>query len=324
MPQHHDREKKDSTAEEMEVEEQEQEQEQEASSSEEEDLDTSSISEDGDSSEMDEEDCERRRMECVDEMSNLEKQFADLKDQLYRERLSQVNSKMVEVEASRAAEYLEPLAVLLENMQVRTKVAGIYRELCLETVKNKYQCETQAACQHWESEKLLLFDTVQSELEEKIQRLEEDRHSLDITSGNTHSSWSLFMHVQLNATHFSNSNKKVLSISTYYTYFIHQPLQSDWTAIRKVCASVASDMHSQGNTCVHRHLFNNQVMCLLFSRPWLRWVPTERRSILTAPCSRSDLTETDPFSTAEECTHIPKYTHQHARSKRTHGSESPL
>lgn len=35
-----------------------------------------------------------------------------------------------------------------------------------------------------QSEKLLLFDTVQNELEEKIRRLEEDRHSIDITSGN--------------------------------------------------------------------------------------------------------------------------------------------
>lgn len=34
-----------------------------------------------------------------------------------------------------------------------------------------------------QSEKLLLLDTVQSELEEKIRRLEEDRHSIDITSG---------------------------------------------------------------------------------------------------------------------------------------------
>lgn len=34
-----------------------------------------------------------------------------------------------------------------------------------------------------QSEKLLLFDTVQNELQEKIRRLEEDRHSIDITSG---------------------------------------------------------------------------------------------------------------------------------------------
>lgn len=31
--------------------------------------------------EMDDEDCERRRMECLDEMTNLEKQFTDLKEQ---------------------------------------------------------------------------------------------------------------------------------------------------------------------------------------------------------------------------------------------------
>lgn len=239
MPQHHDREKKDSTAEEMEVEEQEQEQEQEASSSEEEDLDTSSISEDGDSSEMDEEDCERRRMECVDEMSNLEKQFADLKDQLYRERLSQVNSKMVEVEASRAAEYLEPLAVLLENMQVRTKVAGIYRELCLETVKNKYQCEIQAACQHWESEKLLLFDTVQSELEEKIQRLEEDRHSLDITSELWNDEFS-GRKKRRDALSPDKKRRRPSVVSGPYIVYMLPDLDilEDWTAIRKAMATL--------------------------------------------------------------------------------------
>uniref|UniRef100_A0A8C8C7I4 Breast cancer metastasis-suppressor 1-like protein-A n=1 Tax=Oncorhynchus tshawytscha TaxID=74940 RepID=A0A8C8C7I4_ONCTS len=174
----HAREKKESNHEEMEVDFPDQ----DASSTDEEDTVSSSVSEDGDSSDMDDEDCERRRIECMDEMTTLEKQFGDLKEQLYKERLSQVDIKLKEVIAGCAQEYLEPLANLQENMQIRTKVAGIYRELCLESVKNKYDCEIQAACQHWESEKLLLFDTVQSELEEKIRRLEEDRHSIDITS----------------------------------------------------------------------------------------------------------------------------------------------
>uniref|UniRef100_A0A8D3D9U2 Breast cancer metastasis-suppressor 1-like protein-A n=1 Tax=Scophthalmus maximus TaxID=52904 RepID=A0A8D3D9U2_SCOMX len=239
MPVHRDREKKESTAEEMEVEEHEQ----EASSTEEEDSDTSSVSDDGDSSEMDEEDCERRRIECLDEMSNLEKQFTDLKDQLYRERLSQVNSKLQEVEAGRAAEYLEPLAVLLENMQVRTKVAGIYRELCLESVKNKYQCEIQAACQHWESEKLLLFDTVQSELEEKIRRLEEDRHSIDITS----ELWNDELSGRKKRRDALSPDKKkrrpsvvsdIPSLLIPLLLIRLILLQSDWTAIRKAVATL--------------------------------------------------------------------------------------
>ncbi|XP_051002299.1 breast cancer metastasis-suppressor 1-like protein isoform X2 [Acomys russatus] len=109
----------------------------EGSSSEDEDTESSSVSEDGDSSEMDDEDCERRRMECLDEMSNLEKQFTDLKDQLYKERLSQVDAKLQEVIAGKAPEYLEPLATLQENMQIRTKVAELWNDELQSRKKRK-------------------------------------------------------------------------------------------------------------------------------------------------------------------------------------------
>ncbi|XP_021057151.1 breast cancer metastasis-suppressor 1-like protein [Mus pahari] len=209
----------------------------EGSSSEDEDTESSSVSEDGDSSEMDDEDCERRRMECLDEMSDLEKQFTDLKDQLYKERLSQVDAKLQEVIAGKAPEYLEPLATLQENMQIRTKVAGIYRELCLESVKNKYECEIQASRQHCESEKLLLYDTVQSELEEKIRRLEEDRHSIDITS----ELWNDELQSRKKRKDpFSPDKKKPVVVSGPYIVYMLQDLDilEDWTTIRKAMATL--------------------------------------------------------------------------------------
>ncbi|TNM95661.1 hypothetical protein fugu_016744 [Takifugu bimaculatus] len=314
MPVHRDQEKKESTAVDMEVEEQEH----EASSTEEEDSDTTSVSEDGESSEMDEEDCERRRMECLDEMSNLEKQFTDLKEQLYRERLSQVNSKLAEVEAGRAAEYLEPLAVLLENMQVRTKVAGIYRELCLESVKHKYDCETQAACQHWESEKLLLFDTVQNELEEKIRRLEEDRHSIDITS----ELWTDEVSGRKKRRDALSPDKKRRRPSVvsgpYIVYMLPDlDILEDWTAIRKVCARCVYLLRTKTGPIVYApvpktvdcatptiRLLMTRVLGklrrVLCSRPWPRWAPTEGRLTTTAPRSPSGQTGTDRFSTAED------------------------
>ncbi|XP_043554377.1 breast cancer metastasis-suppressor 1-like protein-A, partial [Chiloscyllium plagiosum] len=189
--------------------------------------------------EMDDEDCERRRTECLDEMSNLEKQFTDLKEQLYRERLSQVEAKLEEVIAGKAPEYLEPLATLQENMQIRTKVAGIYRELCLKTVKNQYECEVQAAFQHWESEKLLLYDTVQSELEERIRRLEEDRHSIDITS----ELWNDELQSRKNKRKdpFSpDKKKKPVVVSGPYVVYMLQDLDilEDWTTIRKAMATL--------------------------------------------------------------------------------------
>uniref|UniRef100_G1K9N1 BRMS1 like transcriptional repressor n=2 Tax=Anolis carolinensis TaxID=28377 RepID=G1K9N1_ANOCA len=229
----HSREKKENNHDEMEVDYGEN----EGSSSEEEESESSSVSEEGDSSEMDDEDCERRRMECLDEMSNLEKQFTDLKDQLYKERLSQVDAKLQEVIAGKAPEYLEPLAALQENMQIRTKVAGIYRELCLESVKNKYECEIQASRQHCESEKLLLYDTVQSELEEKIRRLEEDRHSIDITS----ELWNDELQSRKKRKDpFSPDKKKPVVVSGPYIVYMLQDLDilEDWTTIRKAMATL--------------------------------------------------------------------------------------
>ncbi|XP_041578208.1 breast cancer metastasis-suppressor 1 isoform X3 [Vulpes lagopus] len=135
------------------------------------------------SSEMDDEDYERRRSECVNEMLDLEKQFSELKEKLFRERLSQLRVRLEEVGAERAPEYTEPLGGLQRSLKIRIQVAGIYKGFCLDVIRNKYECELQGAKQHLESEKLLLYDTLQGELQERIQRLEEDRQSLDISSG---------------------------------------------------------------------------------------------------------------------------------------------
>uniref|UniRef100_A0A1A8F774 Breast cancer metastasis-suppressor 1-like b n=1 Tax=Nothobranchius korthausae TaxID=1143690 RepID=A0A1A8F774_9TELE len=265
----HSREKKDSNHEEMEVDFPEQ----DGSSTDEDDTVSSSVSEDGDSSEMDDEDCERRRMECLDEMTTLEKQFTDLKEQLYKERLSQVEVKLQEVMAGCAQEYLEPLATLQENMQIRTKVAGIYRELCLESVKNKYECEIQAACQHWESEKLLLLDTVQSELEEKIRRLEEDRHSIDITS----ELWNDGLHTRKNKKKdpfCPVKKKKPVIVSGPYIVYMLQDLDilEDWTAIRKAMASLGPHRVKVDVAAVkpdrHHHVARSEDGRLFYDNQW--------------------------------------------------------
>lgn len=265
----HSRDKKENNQDEMEVDFPEQ----DGSSTDEEDTVSSSVSEDGDTSEMDDEDCERRRMECLDEMTTLEKQFTDLKEQLYKERLSQVDIKLQEVMAGCAQEYLEPLANLQENMQIRTKVAGIYRELCLESVKNKYECEIQAACQHWESEKMLLFDTVQSELEEKIRRLEEDRHSIDITS----ELWSDGLHSRKSKKKdpfCPVKKKKPVVVSGPYIVYMLQDLDilEDWTAIRKAMASLGPHRVKVDAPAVkpdrHHHVARSEDGRLFYDNQW--------------------------------------------------------
>lgn len=192
------------------------------------------------SSEMDDEDCERRRSECLDEMSDLEKQFLELKEKLFRERLNQVKVKLDEVLSEKAGEYREPLAVLQQNMQMRTQVAGIYRELCLQVIKHKHECEVQGAKQHLESEQTMLYDTMKTELLDKIRRLEEDKQSIDITS----EWWSDEVRAKKckRRNHLLRPERKkkaVLVSGPYIVYMLRDiDILEDWTAIKKAKAAL--------------------------------------------------------------------------------------
>ncbi|XP_029812418.1 breast cancer metastasis-suppressor 1 isoform X2 [Suricata suricatta] len=187
------------------------------------------------SSEMDDEDYERRRSECVSEMLDLEKQFSELKEKLFRERLSQLRVRLEEVGAERAPEYTEPLGGLQRSLKIRIQVAGIYKGFCLDVIRNKYECELQGAKQHLESEKLLLYDTLQGELQERIQRLEEDRQSLDISS----EWWDDRLHPGSSAKTWDSlppsKRKKAPLVSGPYIVYMLQEIDilEDWTAIKK-------------------------------------------------------------------------------------------
>ncbi|XP_044040819.1 breast cancer metastasis-suppressor 1 isoform X1 [Siniperca chuatsi] len=218
--------------------------------------------EEEESSEMDDEDCERRRGECLDEMLDLEKQFQELKEKLFRERLNQMKVKLDEVLTGKAGEYREPLAALQNSMQIRTQVAvtkdtqkksrnihsgisvslstGVYRELCLQVIKHKHECELQGARQHLESEKALLFDAMKTELLEKIRRLEEDRQNIDLTS-----EWSDEMRgkkcKRKNLLGRSERKKKVALVSGPFIVYMLRDIDilEDWSAIKKAKAALS-------------------------------------------------------------------------------------
>uniref|UniRef100_A0A665TDN2 BRMS1 transcriptional repressor and anoikis regulator n=1 Tax=Echeneis naucrates TaxID=173247 RepID=A0A665TDN2_ECHNA len=200
--------------------------------------------------EMDDEDCERRRGECLDEMLDLEKQFQELKEKLFRERQNQVKVKLDEVLTGKAGEYREPLTALQNSMQIRTQVAGVYRELCLQVIKHKHECEVQGARQHLESEKTLLFDAMKTELLEKIRRLEEDRQNTDLTS-----EWSDEIRnkkcKRKNLLGHSEKKKKVALVSGPFIVYMLRDIDilEDWTAIKKAKAAL-SPLKKKSEICL--------------------------------------------------------------------------
>ncbi|KAG5893350.1 hypothetical protein JTB14_000116 [Gonioctena quinquepunctata] len=179
-----------------------------------------------DSSEMDESECETRRNALLQHVQDLESQFGLLREQLYRERTSQVELQLAEVKTGRSPEYLVALAELQENMRVRTEVAGILRQMRLENIANQYEAEEQAALQNFESEKSLACDYYYSELMDTIRRLEEDRHNSEISWGEG-GEWG--------SRSRSRSRRKAVTVSGPYIVYMLKPqdILEDWTIIRK-------------------------------------------------------------------------------------------
>lgn len=87
---------------------------------------------------------------CVCPTANLEKQFIILKEQLYKEKMSQVDQQLLEIRGGRSQEYLAPLQRLVDNMNSRKEVAEILKNFRIENIRNKFESELQASRQHFE------------------------------------------------------------------------------------------------------------------------------------------------------------------------------
>merc|ERR1712156_1392612 len=186
-----------------------------------------------DSSEVDVEECEKKREEFIDDLSELEGQFAILREQLYRERISQIETKLEEVKCGRALEYLQPLEELQENMRVQLEVGQILRTLRQESIQIKFEAEVDAANQNYVSEKQMAKDHIKADLEEKIRRLEEDKHNVDFSTDLWAQSAKRSKKRKFDGDP-DRRRKPVTVTGPFIVYMLQEAdILEDWTAIKK-------------------------------------------------------------------------------------------
>ena len=83
---------------------------------------------------------------------------------LYRERVTQIESKLAEVKAGRAPEYLQPLEELQINMKNRMEVSTVLRELRLANINCKFEAEQLATQQNFDVRTLNHFEILKFSL----------------------------------------------------------------------------------------------------------------------------------------------------------------
>lgn len=142
----------------------------------------SEFSESEESDSLDEGEAEDRRQRYVLDMSDLEKQFIELKEKLYKERLTQIEDQLHKVNQMEAKEYTGPLKQLEEECKIRNEVACYLRQYKTVNLENQFRCELQSAEQHFTNEESNLTGSLIAEYEEKLRKVEEERHTAEMYS----------------------------------------------------------------------------------------------------------------------------------------------
>ncbi|CAB4009389.1 breast cancer metastasis-suppressor 1 -A [Paramuricea clavata] len=96
---------------------------------------------------------------------------------------------------------------------VRQEVADILKDCKIENVENKYKAEGLATSQSFESEKSALMEIMRVDLEEKIRKLEEDRHNSDISADIWLESHSVKKHKKSSDGFLSDKRKKPVTVT---------------------------------------------------------------------------------------------------------------
>lgn len=203
------------------------------------DNETSSGSSSSSSSEIDEEESERRKALIMNDMSELERQFVNLREQLYQARRERVVSKLDEVKAGKAPEYLQPLEDLQDQMRIRTEVAGILKELRLKNIRCQYDAEQLAVKQNFDSERRAIIDNIRFDIEEKLRHLDEDKNALEYNETSVE-------HFGLTRDHLflPDRRRKPVSITGPYIIYLlrDHEIMEDHAQIRKaIQISLARD-----------------------------------------------------------------------------------
>ena len=190
---------------------------------------------------------------------------------LYRERVTQIESKLAEVRAGRAPEYLQPLEELQINMKNRMEVSTVLRELRLNNINCKFEAEQLATQQNFQvnkpkflseegklkflaylegfiniftlfikenifqSEKRLLYDSIKEDLEEKIHILEEDKTNVDFSTGLWEANSGKSSRRRKADPMDPDRRKKPVTVTGPYIVYMLQEneILDDWTQIKK-------------------------------------------------------------------------------------------
>jgi hypothetical protein len=159
---------------------------------------------------------ESRRKEALDHMARIEKEFAELKDRLYQEKMAGLTKESQQLTEGTHPEYIDQMNQIEKTKNEKLHISKTWRDLLIKTVENTYKTECEAIENELAAEKESLNQRLMATLQEKKKKLEEEKNNMDI-SFDFNSSISYQQYLQQNkyqSTRKLRSKKGELDLKT--------------------------------------------------------------------------------------------------------------
>eukprot|EP00127_Corallochytrium_limacisporum_P006510 Clim_evm41s229 gene=Clim_evmTU41s229 len=125
---------------------------------------------------------ERKWRETMESMQAIEEEFSALKDRLYKEKLVELEEEMDQLKNGMHLDLLYYIQVLDQKRTERIKAAELYRRYQIENINAQYLFDKREAESSFQESKQEHYHTLLKILQEKRQKLEEEKTVMDISS----------------------------------------------------------------------------------------------------------------------------------------------
>jgi len=126
---------------------------------------------------------EKRRMETLADMERIEKEFQDIKEKFYREKIEQIRKEMEAINQGNHEKLIAKLREAELKKEEKIWAAEQWRQYQLMSIDNMFSGDKQQAEDELDEEKQFIREKMLQALQDRQKKLEEDKNTMSLQDG---------------------------------------------------------------------------------------------------------------------------------------------
>lgn len=129
---------------------------------------------------------QKRREECLDNMEKIEKEFTDLKEKFFAEKIASLKKELELLKSGEHVGFKEAAKALEEKKNSKVCLAEQWRQYQENNIRIAFDSDTKQAEDEFENDKRELLEKMIKSTVKRRKQLEDEKNTLNLTGRNGH------------------------------------------------------------------------------------------------------------------------------------------